>query len=905
LASLELLANNQAQTISQYQFIANPNQSWQSIQTAIPTGWHLAIINNQEEQDYLAKELTSRFPNAAGNSSFLMGATQNANGGWLWADNSMMNYSAWWFGQPVSGQTQAVGAMQANQNWRWSAVASTQTQFIAGYILERESTQIDSSVLSSPLATNFDFVVKQSSLATGANTLVLQAKDSNGLVGTATLVAANRPNTSPVITQVAPDFSQLQSQAITVQGYVSLYGKTKLAAMNWTLALPIANVGAPIKADGSGNFTFGLPSDQLLPTGNLLTINASNDADQTAQEKYSFAFAPTPPAISLALKDGDTLNKAQIAGTIDLPSQETAQIELIINNGSPQILKTNQTSGVFSLAFTPSDLKPSDNTLIVRAISNLGAVTQLQVQKLNVAPPSVTISAPSANQTVNGTVHITGSVDSVLALSAIQLAVDNNAQPTIVNTQASPNFDFAVPISMLSAGSHTATVTAITNVAGATAFSGSQTRSFIYALPPKLILTSPVEGAGLTDFVLVTGNFDLGNQSLKALDLWINGAAATSIVQYIFDNQYSYYVSPGQFNDGINSITLSITDSQGLSSAVKTEFTYKKPSVATLLLTPANNGTASGDILVTGKVYSAATLARATLTTSNQTSKNILSSINNAGDFSVVMKSSEILGNTAALPQGNSIRLSLDASSSESKSQATSSFTYFQNPAFIPGGDLVVINDLDPFSGYFTSANNQQFALNLVSYITPGKPRSNGKVIVFDAEYGTASDNYGKLNKFYTDNNWRVTVFQTETSSAPVTQAFYKDIPAEVKVIFLWEPRAVFSAEKVAALKKFAAEGGRVVFMGEGPLHYSAIETVENDLFAKLGLKLQAGKEYSNASGTGRPLTITATNHPLMEGVKQIQVNVPLELIPGPNDFALLTDTEGKAVMVSTRLDGI
>ncbi|HRH78398.1 MAG TPA: Ig-like domain-containing protein, partial [Cellvibrionaceae bacterium] len=562
-------------------------------------------------------------------------------------------------------------------------------------------------------------------------------------------------------------------------------------------------------------------------------------------------------------------------------------------------------SGVFNLPFNPSGLKPSDNSLIIRATSNLGAVTQLQVQKIAVAPPSVTISAPSANQIVNGAVRITGSVDSILALSAIQLALDNSAQPNIANTQTSPNFDFTIPISTLSAGSHSATVTAITNFAGATAFSGSQTRNFIYAVPPKLILTSPIDGADLTDFVLVTGSFDLGNQSLKALDLWINGAASTSIAQYSTANQYSYYLSPNQLKDGLNSITLSITDSQGLSSAVKTEFNYKKPSVATLLIAPANNGTASGDIVVTGKVYSAAALTRATLTTSNQTSKNILSSINNAGDFSVVMKSSEVLGGTDSSPQGNSIRLSLDAVSSESKSQATSTFTYYQNTAFIPGGDLVVINDLDPLAAYFASANNQRFALNLIDYSAPGKLRDNGKVIVFDAEYGASSDSYGKLNKFYTDNNWRVTIFQTETSSTPVTQAFYKNIPAEVKVIFLWAPRAVFSAEKVAALKKFAAEGGRIVFMGEGPLAYSAIETVENDLFAKLGLKLQAGKEYSNAFGTSPALAITAPNHPLMAGVKQIQMNVPLILIPGPNDYPLLTDNEGQVVMVSTRLDGI
>ena len=101
---------------------------------------------------------------------------------------------------------------------------------------------------------------------------------------------------------------KLQTQAITVKGYVSLFGKTTLSSMNWTLAFPTANLGAAIKVDSSGNFSFDLPNQQLLAAGNVLTINASNDANQTAQKQFSFAFAPTPPALSLALKDGDTLS---------------------------------------------------------------------------------------------------------------------------------------------------------------------------------------------------------------------------------------------------------------------------------------------------------------------------------------------------------------------------------------------------------------------------------------------------------------------------------------------------------------------------------------------------------------------------------------------------------------------
>ncbi len=901
LSSLELLANNQALTVSQYQFIAAPNKSWQAIQAEIQdeisNGWHLVIINNQEEQDYLATELTNRFANITVNNKFLMGARQNANGNWQWADNSVFTYSAWWFGQPSALQGLAVGTLQKNQNWRWSAVTVTESQFIAGYILEREGTQIDNTVLSSALANNFDFVVKRNSLAAGNNTLVLQAKDSNGLVGLASLVATNRPDTSPVITHIAPDFLQLQTEGINVQGYVSLYGNTQLKSMSWLLTLPTTTPGGSIQTDSSGNFSFELPSSVLRPTDNLLQINALNTADQSTEEFYSFDFAPTNPAISIALKDGDTLTKAQIAGTIDLPSQQTAKIELIINNSTAQVLSANQTSGVFNLPFSGASLKPSNNTLAIKTTSNLGAVTQIQLEKINVAPPSVTITAPSANQTVNGAVHITGSVDSVLALSSIQLALDGVNQANIPNTAASPNFDFVIPSSALAAGSHTATVTAFASTTTAVAFSGFQSRTFIYTLPPKISLISPADGATLTDFVSVAGRFDLGAQSLKGLDIRINGAGATSLLQYTSGNQYSYYVSPSVLNDGANTIAVTITDSQGLSATIKREFTYKKPSVATVLLTPSNGGSASGDVVVSGKVYSAEPLSRATLTTSTQTTRNILANINTAGDFSVVLKASEILGNVSPLPQGNGVRLSLDASSSESKSQVIHSFTYFQNPTFVPGGDLVVINDIDPFYSKLSVASNAEFALNLVNFSAPGKLRAKASEIIFDEETAAPRD----ILALFTENNISITRISTRADA----DSFYKAIPDTAKVIFLWMPRTVFSDQKVTALKQFAREGGRIVFVGESSSGYANyINSVENTLFKQLGVELQANVDTVTQGAGLLQLAVSATPHQLTVGVKTLQLSTAASLKLGPRDFALLTDGEGNVLIGVTRADG-
>ncbi|MEY4588987.1 MAG: hypothetical protein RL497_1063, partial [Pseudomonadota bacterium] len=387
--------------------------------------------------------------------------------------------------------------------------------------------------------------------------------------------------------------------------------------------------------------------------------------------------------------------------------------------------------------------------------------------------------------------------------------------------------------------------------------------------------------------------------SLKNIEVSINSAPAISLVESLTGNQFSYYLSPSQLNNGDNSLVVTITNSQGLSDKVKTVFTYEKPSLATLLLTPAHDTYASGDVRVTGMVYSATTLNSVVLNTSNQTSKNILANIKEE-HFSVVMKPSELLGATLPSPEGKTVRLTLAATSSVAENKTTHSFTYFPISTHVPGGDLVVINDLDPFYSKINSANNIQFALNLVNFKTPGKPRSNAKQIVFDAEYGTAGDNYHALGKLYQANDWKLTVFETESGSAAVTTAFYKAIPEDVKVIFLWEPRSIFTEAKVAALKQFAAEGGRLVFMGEGPAHYSAIDKVENNLFKQLGLQLKANSDNAGFSGT---LAVSGVPHQLLVGVKTLEMNVPASLSLGPNDVPLVADEKGNVYIAVARID--
>ena len=114
---------------------------------------------------------------------------------------------------------------------------------------------------------------------------------------------------------------------------------------------------------------------------------------------------------------------------------------------------------------------------------------------LVVTPPSVSISAPSADATVSGTVTVSGTSSGPNGIASVQLSVDGKA----VSTVAGPSFSFSWASGTVTAGSHTLTVTA-SDSTGLTGSASVPVRVLLAAAPadgiaPTVEITSPVSGS--------------------------------------------------------------------------------------------------------------------------------------------------------------------------------------------------------------------------------------------------------------------------------------------------------------------------------------------------------------------------------------------------------------------------
>ena len=116
--------------------------------------------------------------------------------------------------------------------------------------------------------------------------------------------------------------------------------------------------------------------------------------------------------------------------------------------------------------------------------------------------PSVSISAPSSNATVSGTVNVTGLAADSLGISSVSLLCDGH----MVSSVAGGNFSIPFSSSSTTAGTHTLTVTAVDNGGNSGSSSVSinipapppppppPTTPTLDTTPPTVQITSPLTG---------------------------------------------------------------------------------------------------------------------------------------------------------------------------------------------------------------------------------------------------------------------------------------------------------------------------------------------------------------------------------------------------------------------------
>lgn len=214
----------------------------------------------------------------------------------------------------------------------------------------------------------------------------------------------------------------------------------------------------------------------------------------------------------------------------------------------------------------------------------------------------------------------------------------------------------------------------------------------------------------------------------------------------------------------------------------------------------------------------------------------------------------------------------------------------------VPGRDVVVFNDINIFDNdAMADLDNVRLVQNLVTYTTSGS-RNNGDVVMMDRGRdarcfsNTECNNNGwsTMRDVITDEGYTISdVFSTAGSLT--------NIPSNVKVVFLVMPTKAYTVEEINTFKSFAAQGGRIIIMGEHSFFYLHID-VQNQFLLNMGAVLHNTGGALDCNYTTIPNTSNRV-HPIMEGIDELTIACASVIEPGPNDFPLFYDTTNTHVL--------
>lgn len=215
----------------------------------------------------------------------------------------------------------------------------------------------------------------------------------------------------------------------------------------------------------------------------------------------------------------------------------------------------------------------------------------------------------------------------------------------------------------------------------------------------------------------------------------------------------------------------------------------------------------------------------------------------------------------------------------------------------VPGRDVVVFNDINIFdNNAMSDPDNVTLVENLVNYTTSGIRNSGDKVWI---DRGRNSKCYLKAECDESEWGTMQSVMTGEGFTVETllsTAGSLTSIDADVKIIFLVNPLVQYTIAEINTLKEFAAEGGRIIFVGEYDTYYGSGIALENQFLLNMGAVLTNTGGALDCSYTILPES-SNRDHPIMEGVGDLTIACASVIEPGEGDFALFYDTTNTSVL--------
>jgi O-glycosyl hydrolase len=329
-----------------------------------------------------------------------------------------------------------------------ASATATSTIGIASVQFQLDGANVGSAVTTAPYTYSWD-TTKSSN---AAHTLTAMAKDTagNSTTSAGDSVTVNNAVAAPVVSITSPASGAKVSGTVTA----SATATSAIGISSVQFKLDGVNVGSAIT---TAPYNYSWDTTKSSNGAHTLTAVAKDTAgtsSTSAGDTVTVNNAVAAPVVSIT----SPASGAKVSGTVTASATATSTIG--ISSVQFKLDGVNVGSAITSAPYTYSwDTTKSSNaahTLTAVAKDTAGTSITSAGDSVTVnnaiAPPTISITAPSNGATISGIVNVAGTAASSASISLVQLSIDGG---TFANALGTTNWTFSLDTASLSNGSHT------------------------------------------------------------------------------------------------------------------------------------------------------------------------------------------------------------------------------------------------------------------------------------------------------------------------------------------------------------------------------------------------------------------------------------------------------------------
>lgn len=419
--------------------------------------------------------------------------------------------------------------------------------------------------------------------------------------------AATSPHISPY---ASIDLAQMLYRDVSADGLLDGLGLDSAGALG-QLSFGVVPLGVDV-------YRLGLGSAMLQMAG-----DANNKTELNGSKVLSYAVsyvkstdaifnnvAPSPlsaPVVTLSAPVVDSI----ISGTMNV----TGLVQSVVGASSAELLIDGV--GVASATVPSVPTYSFDTTSIADGVHAISVqVTDWGGQQssstanvvINNVAPAVTISAPISDGIVGGQISVMGTAQANVALSKVELLVDNDLVATSTTNLTAPSFQLDTTAYL--DGPHTIGLRAYT-IGGKVAVSSVQVNFANVA--PTVVLTSPAADTLISGLMRVAAQTH-SSVGLSAVEFMVDGSVVGSSTEHVSP---ALTIDTTPYQDGARIVGVRATDVNGLVTTTSVQVTFNNVAPVVSITSPATNAKVGGQVNVKATAQSAIALSTAELLVDN------------------------------------------------------------------------------------------------------------------------------------------------------------------------------------------------------------------------------------------------------------------------------------------------